>query len=199
MIFEVRTISYPTISQLQYSGIIKINMSKYPNLGILDGLYELVYGIKPFSLQEAKNKICRDKKDAALFYKRMYNFQKGGYICRDNKGNFKFTRKGIGVVNYAKIDKLKINKLKKDGHWRIVIFDIPQNKSYIRHILRAKLAEFNFYKLQRSVYVSPYVCEKEIGELTKLLGASSHLYLILAQSLGTIEAEVGSFFNSNAL
>jgi DNA-binding transcriptional regulator PaaX len=169
-------------------------MSKYPNLGILDGLYELVYGARPFSLQEAKNKICKDKKDAALFHKRMYNFQKGGYIHRDNKGNFKFTQKGISVVNYAEINKLKIDELKKDGRWRIVIFDIPQNKSYIRHILRTKLAEFNFYKLQRSVYVSPYICEKEIKELTKLLGINSHLHIILAESLGPIEAKIKNIF-----
>ena len=185
---------YPAISQLRNSGIIKFNMSKYPNLGILDSLYELAYGTRPFSPREAKNKICGDKGDTVLFHKRMYNFQKGGYIRRDDKGNLKFTRKGINVLNYAKIDKLKIDELKKDGRWRIVIFDIPQNKSHVRHILRTKLAEFNFYKLQRSVYVSPYVCEKEIGELTKLLGINPHLQLILAESLGSIEAKIKTLF-----
>ena len=169
-------------------------MGKYPNLGILDGLYELAYGVKPFSSQAAKDKICKDEKSTSLFHKRMYNFRKEGYIRRDQAGNFKFTRRGINVLNYAKIDKLKINELKKDGHWRIVIFDIPQSKSRVRHILRTKLAEFNFHKLQRSVYVSPYICEKEIGGLIKLLGISSHLHLILAESLGSIEAKIKSCF-----
>jgi phenylacetic acid degradation operon negative regulatory protein len=101
-------------------------------------------------------------------------------------------------LNYAKIGKLKINELKKDGRWRIVIFDIPQNKSYVRHILRTKLAEFSFYKLQRSVYISPYVCEKEIGELIRLLGINLHLYLILTKSLGPAELKVKNFFKASA-
>ena len=88
-----------------------------------------------------------------------------------------------------------MNELKKDGRWRIAIFDIPQNKDRVRHVLRAKLAEFNFYKLQKSVYVSPYVCEKEMEELTKLLGINSHLHLILAESLGSIETKIKSRFS----
>ena len=169
-------------------------MSKYPNLGILDELYKLAYGTRPFSSQEARDKICKNEKDITLFRKRIYNFRKGGYIRRDNRGNFKFTRKGISIINFAKIDGLKINELKKDGRWRIIIFDIPQSKSRIRHILRAKLAEFNFHKLQRSVYISPYVCEKEIGELTKLLDIDPYLHLILAESLGPIEIKLKDSF-----
>ena len=88
-------------------------MSKYPNLGILDELYKLAYGTRPFSSQEARDKICKNEKDITLFRKRIYNFRKGGYIRRDNRGNFKFTRKGISIINFAKIDGLKINELKK--------------------------------------------------------------------------------------
>lgn len=43
-----------------------------------------------------------------------------------------------------------------DGLWRLVIFDIPENIRYKRNILRQKLKDLGFGRLQASVWISPY-------------------------------------------
>lgn len=41
-----------------------------------------------------------------------------------------------------------------DGKYRIVIWDIPENKRRLRDLLRRKLKEFKFKNLQKSVWIS---------------------------------------------
>lgn len=60
---------------------------------------------------------------------------------------------------------------KKDGIWKIVIFDIPETKRYVRTVLRSKLESLGFKKWQNSIWISPYYIdpgiEQEINELAK--------------------------------
>lgn len=48
-----------------------------------------------------------------------------------------------------------------DGFWRIVIFDIPENKRSLRDKLRRYLLKLGFGELQNSTYVSAYDYQKE--------------------------------------
>ena len=45
------------------------------------------------------------------------------------------------------------------------MFDIPSNKNKSRDALRWKIKELGFYQLQKSVFVYPFPCEKEIDAL----------------------------------
>lgn len=67
-----------------------------------------------------------------------------------------------------------------DGKWRLVIFDIPENDRIFRDILREHLYALNFFKLQQSVFVSPYPFEKPILELVSLYEAQSYVRVITA-------------------
>jgi DNA-binding transcriptional regulator PaaX len=67
-----------------------------------------------------------------------------------------------------------------DGKWRLVIFDIPENDRIFRDILREHLYALNFFKLQQSVFVSPYPFEKLILELVSLYEAQSYVRVITA-------------------
>src|SRR3990167_2211250 len=51
---------------------------------------------------------------------------------------------------------------KWDKKWRVVIFDIPEKSRMARDALRRKLKELEFRELQKSVFVHPYECKKEI-------------------------------------
>lgn len=58
---------------------------------------------------------------------------------------------------------------KKDGAWKLVIFDIPEKYKYVRTVLRAKLKQLHFRKWQNSIWASPYALDEEIEkELTDL-------------------------------
>ncbi len=49
-----------------------------------------------------------------------------------------------------------------DKRWRIVIYDIPHKKRVARDALRLKLKELGFKEWQKSVFIYPYPCKKEI-------------------------------------
>lgn len=54
-----------------------------------------------------------------------------------------------------------------DGKWRIVFFDIPASHEARNHF-REKLLSLGFFQMQKSVYVHPYPCDKEITFLREI-------------------------------
>lgn len=50
-----------------------------------------------------------------------------------------------------------------DGKWRIVMFDIRENRRTARAQLRSLLVGAGFYRLQDSVWVYPYPCDEFIA------------------------------------
>lgn len=70
-----------------------------------------------------------------------------------------------------------------DGKWRIVLFDIPEEDRLFRDILREHLYALGFYKLQHSVFISPYPFEKPILELVALYSAESYVRVVTATTI----------------
>lgn len=61
------------------------------------------------------------------------------------------------------LDNLKIMPSKSwDKKWRLVIFDVPEEKKLARNAFQNKLKDLGFLQLQKSVYIYPFDCEKEI-------------------------------------
>lgn len=95
---------------------------------------------------------------------------------------------GNGRKEAAKyqIDDIAIAKPKKwDGKWRVIIFDIPAvpaASNAIRDVFRKKLKEFGFYQLQKSIWLYPFECEKEIVFLREFLGATPKQVQVLEVS-----------------
>ncbi len=83
--------------------------------------------------------------------KRSHNFQ------------IDLTAKGRERVDRYLIDDMVIQKPKKwDQRWRVVIFDIPQEQRVKRNAFQRKLKELGFFPLQKSVWLHPFECQKEI-------------------------------------
>lgn len=75
----------------------------------------------------------------------------------------KLTEKGKKEAVFYEIDQLEIVKPDVwDGFWRVVIFDIPEDRKVARNVLRDKLGELGFIQLQKSVFILPYNCVQEI-------------------------------------
>lgn len=70
-----------------------------------------------------------------------------------------------------------------DGKWRIVLFDIPEKDRTFRDILREHLRALEFFKLQHSVFISPYPFEKPILELVALYEAEPYVRVISAYKI----------------
>lgn len=67
-----------------------------------------------------------------------------------------------------KFKLLSHKKEKWDKKWRIVAFDIPNERRKGRRALRYRLEAAGFRELQESLFIYPYNCEQEIRDFIKL-------------------------------
>lgn len=85
---------------------------------------------------------------------------------------------------YYDLENLKIVKPKNwDGLWRIVTFDIPEDKKLARDALRGKLKKLSFIQLQKSVFILPYDCKKEIEIIKNAYEIWPYMNFIVAQEI----------------
>lgn len=61
-----------------------------------------------------------------------------------------------------------------DGKWRLFIFDIPEKLRSARDTFRQKLKDLGMYNIQRSVYVYPHDCRKELEFLADYYGITRY-------------------------
>ncbi len=101
-------------------------------------------------------------------YRRTYDLKRRGFVeikkDKKNRSFFHLTPKGkLQILKYLHLEKLM--KRKWDGHWRVIIFDIPESLKKWREYLRSDLRNLGFHKLQYSVYITPYPVTGELHEL----------------------------------
>jgi len=108
-------------------------------------------------------------------------------IIKKEKDKFtvRLTEKGKRVVKEILFDGMKIEKQKIwDKKWRIIIFDIPEiKKRHMRDAMRQKLQTIGFFQLQKSVWIHPYPCEKEIQLLCEVFGINPFVNIIIAEKV----------------
>lgn len=100
------------------------------------------------------------------------------------------TEDGRRKVLKYRLEELKLKKPEKwDGLFRVIIFDIPENKKGVREMFRKKLKDLEFYQLQKSVFVTQYECRDEIEFLKNFYEIPSHVSYILAKDIPDIEID----------
>ncbi|MDP3771188.1 MAG: hypothetical protein Q8R16_02735 [bacterium] len=57
-----------------------------------------------------------------------------------------------------------------DKKWRMIIFDIPEKRRYLRDTLRAHFTRLGLYPIQKSVWLFPYACHDLVRLLKVDLG-----------------------------
>lgn len=82
-------------------------------------------------------------------------------VKKNNERFIKLTRHGEIEALLAKARLPSAKGGRWDGKWRIVMFDIPQESSPKRDLLRRLLKENGFLKLQGSVFISPSPLNRE--------------------------------------
>jgi len=120
-----------------------------------------------------------------VYSKKIYSLKQHGFIKYLNDQEFVLTKKGLRKIDFLRFEKLALSDKKRDNLWRLIIFDIPEQRKAARWLFRNKLLEFECRQLQKSVYVTPYICEKEITKAAKMLGVGQYIHIILAKSLGS--------------
>jgi CRISPR-associated endonuclease Cas2 len=131
--------------------------------GILVGLKKLGFTPKRLNARRSRDSLV---KEGLLYYE---------------GNNLRLTEKGKNVLCKLEQNNFVIKKPKKwDKKWRVLIFDIPENKRWIRQKIRMTLRSIGFLKLQNSVWVYPYDCEDYINLIkSDLKVGKSVLYMIV--------------------
>jgi len=79
---------------------------------------------------------------------------------------------------------MKIAKQPKwDGLWRIVMFDVPEDKRTARLAINLALKKLGCVQYQKSVFITPYPCAQEVDFVGKCFDARHHLRLITAKEI----------------
>ena len=122
-------------------------------------------------------------------YDTFYKLKKQGLINFYKKNNqiyISLTEKGKRRAGWMQINDLKIKKPKKwDGKWRILLFDIAEMKREYREALRGKLKDLNFQLFQKSAWIMPYDCSREVNLLKSFFGLKDgEVRLIVSNNIG---------------
>lgn len=121
------------------------------------------------------------KKEIEKTFGKMFKNKLIKTVLRDGKECVEVTDKGKKELIEFDIDTISIKRQKWDGKFRIVIFDIPETKKIARGVLRDKLKEIGFVKIQKSVWASPYECEKEIIYISSIFNIEKFTNYIVAE------------------
>lgn len=127
----------------------------------------------------------------SLYYLKRKKFI--AFPARDNISKIILTKLGQKRLTELQFDNLIIKRTPWDGYWRLLTFDIPEEQSPARHTFRRKLKELGFFHFQRSVFILPHPCEKEIGLITDYLKISPCVHVIVGGRFPGDEALVKRF------
>ncbi|MDP4001329.1 MAG: hypothetical protein Q8P83_03750 [bacterium] len=103
------------------------------------------------------------------FHRTVKRLEKKGYIAltKTEKGwVVKLLKKGKLYASQIEFEKLTLPRPKKwDGKWRLFSFDIPEEFRNARNMMRRKIKALGCYNIQRSLFVYPYDCMKELQQV----------------------------------
>ena len=100
------------------------------------------------------------------------------------------------LLKYQLTDLTIPAPIKWDGLWRIVLFDIPEDKREGRDLLRSMIKRLGMRQLQRSAWVYPYPCKNEIDFVSAYYGIGKYILYLETKELEN-ESHYLQLFNLN--
>lgn len=100
-------------------------------------------------------------------------------IAYDGSVLITLTEKGVYRALKIKFNKMSREKKIWDEKWRLIAFDIPENCRKGRNALRYRMKIGGFFELQKSLFIYPYDCKKEIEAVVKLFKLEKYVRFAL--------------------
>ena len=96
----------------------------------------------------------------------------------------RLTTKGERALRHLMLREfVAVRPRRWDKKWRVLIFDIPENRRALRIKLRITLRSIGFERLQDSVWIYPYDCEDLIALLKADFHVGDDVLYIIADSI----------------
>lgn len=124
-----------------------------------------------------------NKSDLGRIVKRLEKQEMIAIRESGNTTSIEITDKGKRRLLEYDFENIERKAKKRDGKWRLIIFDIPEGKKVNREMFRKKLIQLGCIWLQDSVFVSAFPCKQEIDFLCHYLEISDYVSLIVLDKI----------------
>ncbi len=84
-----------------------------------------------------------------------------------------------GQLKWRKIEvNSPLYEIRWDGKWRLVLFDIPNDKKKEADYFRGHLRKMGFKQLQQSAWITPYPCQTQVVYLRQLYEIKQYVRIL---------------------
>ena len=125
-----------------------------------------------------------NKTDLGRIIKRLQKQEMLTIEEKEGETSIEITEKGKKRILEYDFENISRKAKRRDGKWRVIIFDIPEAKKKSREAFRSKLTQIGCVRWQDSVFVSAFPCKEEVDFLCHYLEISDYVTLAV---LGEIE------------
>jgi phenylacetic acid degradation operon negative regulatory protein len=129
-------------------------------------------------------KTARQKYQYSETINRMANKGFIQFVNKEGELRITITQKGHNIAkSFLLKDFKQIKKPAKWDHkWRMVMFDIPEDKRKLRNIIRFHLKKIGFLQIQGSVWIYPYPCEDIVALIKTNFNFSDEVIYVTTES-----------------
>ena len=174
---------------LLYNKNMEMGPTKKKILLLLLGGVLLGFAYSPYGQRKIYREISKEweKIDREKFRKNISALHRSKYVTvkqlPDGSYTYVLSAKGKSKALTYQFQTIRIPKQKWDKKWRLVAFDIPEDYKKARDALRRKLRQLGFQELQKSVFILPYECHKEIEFIVEFFGVHKYVRYGVLESI----------------
>lgn len=142
-----------------------------------------IYADLPPSFYENSPDLKKGKKKPSepAIRQSLWRLRRAGFVEKRN-GKFVLTKSGEKVIKFA-ISRKQAVSAKWDKKYRLVIFDIPENKNNARDWLRGELYLLEYKKLQKSVFIGKLPLPEDLIKEIKKKKVGNYVNYVLAEKV----------------
>lgn len=148
--------------------------------------------VAPNAVQLFKYFIPRNSKERGNILQSFSRLERRGYIkstTRSGENYYALTATGRKRALQYQLNLTKITPSKKwDGLWYLVMFDVPEDKKQARRAVNLALKKLGCVQYQKSVFITPYPCKKEIDFVGEAFEIRKHIRVVTAREVEGVES-----------
>lgn len=97
---------------------------------------------------------------------------------------YSLNTKGLKWMEQGRVRAFEVKRMKWDGKWRLLVYNIPESMRDLRDNLRCKLQSLGYANLSASFWISPYDLKTELYHYIKESGVKDYVEIFAADHTG---------------
>lgn len=154
-------------------------------------IFTLLKGAQNYTSKEVIA-ILEGEHSPKLIRETLYRLKRQKYLAGSAYQGYKLTDKGVSRLNKLEFETIRQTD-SWDYTWRLVIYDIPEEKRAARDAIRRLVKKLGFMQLQQSVWAHPLPCLDEFRLIRDAYETQNHILLIETPHTQEHESLLGKF------